>query len=185
MGGTTSKYTTARGIGAQRSRVMSMALDRVRDEGVSMSDALKSSWEFVANEAYGVSMPTGRVEPDDFNETLTFRRAMGTNANAIAHMTSEEYDAAIRRGDAAIDAITAQYTFDELKRVIRLRGLDNRRRFSGLKESEKNRERLRTEIKNAARRHATHGDVFRRYEGEGKAYDPSKLTGDAWEGRFD
>lgn len=72
MGGTTSKYGV-KGLGAHRGRVMAMAINMARREGIGMSEALQRSWRSAASQAKTYSLKP-KVKPLQWDqETESYR----------------------------------------------------------------------------------------------------------------
>lgn len=158
MGGTTSKYGV-KGIGGQRSRVMSMALDKVRDEGTSLGQALQESWQFVANEALGINQtPQAPLTPPaPVKEPLENFNRSG-HAMDIAHDIKRQYG-----GDAIFQYMTDffnLYTVDELKTINRVERIDN----TGRIRNTKNKARIIEAMAAKIEARATQGDAFWNYE---------------------
>ena len=157
MGGTTSKYG-AKGIGAQRSRVMSMALDRVRDEGVPLGEALQQSWQFVANEALGINQTPQAppTPPAPVKESL--------DNFSIAHSYGIAIDIKRQYGSDAIRPYLTEfynlYTIDELKAINKIEGIDR----SGRVRNSKNKQKIVDIMASRVAARATQGDAFRNYQ---------------------
>lgn len=169
MGGTTSKYGVS-GLGGQRGRVMSMALDRVRDEGIPMGEALQQSWQFVANEAMGVEQedrfqatqapaPTPALTPaPPVKEPLANFKKNEYHSEDIGAAIKREYGASAVY-QHMVDFFNL-YTVDELKSINKVDKLV----LSSMIRNSKNKDRIVSLMADAVRAHVNQGSVFWDYE---------------------